>query len=122
MGTVTYTIPPIDPGAGKPESHGGVKIVRRLAKCLMGATYATGGDELAVPSAPPGGTLASIAIHSAPSLPAGISLRVVFSTSAPKIMAMDEDNTSGIEAELSNGNAALVAQVVWVEFVWTIGV
>lgn len=122
MGTVTTTAGPYASGSPKTVySTGGRRLVRKVTKNLMGATYATSGDTVTKPDAPPGGTLLCINILADPNRPAGISFTWDGSTSTPKIIAYDEDNTSGIEAELANGSAALVAQVLYIEWIYTVG-
>lgn len=122
MGTVTTTAGPYANGSPKTvTSRGGMRIERKITKNLMGATYATGGDTVTKPDAPPGGTLIAVQILADENRPAGISMTWNGSASTPKILAYDEDNTSGIEAELTNANAALAAVVVWLEWIYTVG-
>lgn len=121
MGTVTETVPPIAGGTKKSVSDGGgVRFERLLGKHLMGATYATGGDTITMPAAPAGGTLFCVSILAYTRV-AGMHIDWNLDTTTPKLIAYDEDNTSGIEAELSNGNAALAAVVVFLEFIYKIG-
>ncbi len=121
MGTVTTTVTPVSSGSPKTiQSKGGLRIERVLGKHLMGATYATGGDTITMPGTPPGGTLFCVHILAYDRV-AGLSLHWDGSVSTPKIKAFDEDNTSGIEAELANANAALAAVVVYLEFIYKIG-
>lgn len=99
---------------------GGVQAIEILTKGTMGATYATGGDTVAIPSAPTNFDLFAVEIVSYTRVP-GISIHWDQSTSAPKLIAYDEDNTSGIEAELANANAALAACVVTLRFIFVAG-
>lgn len=120
MGTTVETTPPFKAGANKDNSQGGIRMERRYAIHTMGATYATGGDTVTLPAAPPGGTLWCVHILSYTRV-AGMSIHWNKDTSTPKLIAYDEDNTSGIEAELANASAALAAVVVHLEFIYTIG-
>ncbi len=124
MGTVTTTAGPYQGGSPKTvASRGGVQFVRKITKNLMGATYATGGDTVTKPDAPPGGTLFCVHVLAAPNLPVGIDLVWDGAVGATvKILAYDEDNTSGVAAELANASAALVAQVLYIEWIYTVGV
>lgn len=121
MGTVTHTVAPVQGGDLPVASRGGIRFKTVRSKSLMGATYATGGDTVTLPTAPDGYSLYEVRITSSPSLPVGISLHWDGSTSTPKILAYDEDNTSGVQAELANASAALVAAVVFLEFVYKSG-
>lgn len=120
MGTTTESTPAFRGGASKDASLGGIRIERLYTKHVMGATYATNGDTITLPAAPPGGTLWCVHILAYTRV-AGMSLHWNESTTTPKIVAFDEDNTSGIEAELANANAALAAVNVFLELIYTVG-
>lgn len=119
MGTVTQTVAPMKLGSPKTvASRGGRRIERLLGKHLMGATYATGGDTITMPTAPPGGTLFAINVVSY-TPQAGVLIQWDQSTSTPKLKVFVE--SAGTSAELANGNAGQAATVVFLEFLYTVG-
>lgn len=119
MGTMVTVVPPTAGGTKKTVSTGGIRYEKLIGEFTMGATYATGGDTLPLPVVP-GGTLRCVSILYYERV-AGMSLHWDGSTSTPKIKAFDEDNASGIEAELANASSALAAVEVIVEYVFRIG-
>jgi hypothetical protein len=121
MGTVTHTIAPRRAGEPPVVSQGGYREIRLRSKSLMGATYATGGDTVTEPDVPSGYDLQEVRITSAPALLATYTLHWDGSVSTPKIEAYVENATTGISAELGSGSAALAAQVVFLEFIYTSG-
>lgn len=118
MGSMVEVETPLEGGTRKPVSEAGIKFIHLYGKQTMGATYATGGDTVAVPDAPPGYTLWCLDILSAVGLPAGFTLAWDGDSDEPKILAYDEDDTSGVQAELANGNAALAAVEVYLDFIY----
>jgi len=99
---------------------GGLRVYEVLTRGTMGATYATGGDTVAIPTAPTNYDLWAVEIVSYTRV-AGISIHWDQSTSAPKLIAYDEDDTSGIEAQLANASTALAAAVVTLRFIFVAG-
>ncbi len=119
MGTLVTVVPPASGGTLKTVSKGGMRYERLIGEFTMGATYATGGDTLPLPTVP-GGTLRCVSILHYERV-AGMSVHWDGSVSAPKIIAFDEDNASGIEAELANASSALAAVEVIVEYIFRVG-
>lgn len=118
MGTTVEVEVPVEGGTRKAVSEAGVRFIHLYGKHTMGATYATGGDTVALPSAPPGYTLWCVNILSAPGLPAGHTLQWDGTEATPKILAYDEDNTTGIQAELAADSAALAAVELYLDFIY----
>lgn len=120
MGTLVTLVAPASAGAKKDYSEGGIVYDVKYGEFTMGATYATGGDTVPLPDAPPGGVLRAVEIVHYDRL-AGMSIHWDGSTVTPKLVAFDEDNVSGIEAELANASAALAAVDVILRFIYRIG-
>lgn len=120
MGTAAEVITPTEGGTRKAESQGGVRIVRKFGTYTFPATYATGGDTVPQPDAPAGGTLISVHIVHADA-PAGMTPKWTGNTTTVKILVTDEDNTSGISAELANANAAMSGLALHLEWIYRIG-
>jgi hypothetical protein len=120
MGTIVLTQSPLRASTDPAVSRGGLRTAEYLAKCTMGATYATGGDTVTTPSAPTNYDLFAVEVisHNAG---AGIDIEWNQSTSAPKLIAYDEDNTSGVAAQVSDGSSALAAVVVFLRFIYVSG-
>lgn len=108
MGSMVVVTNPRSFGDAPVASRGGVRKRELYGEALMGATYATGGDTLPTPPTISGFTLWAVSILAYERV-AGMSLHWNFDTATPKIVAFDEDNASGIEAELANASAALAA-------------
>lgn len=120
MGTLATVVEPTEGGAAPMDARGGVRWVRKIGEYTFPATYASGGDTVPLPDAPPGGTLRCVSIvHAA--TPAGIDVRWDGDTAEPELLAYDEDNTSGVAAELANGNGQLDGLVVILEFLYRVG-
>lgn len=122
MGTVVHTRGAFEAGSPPSVSRGSIREKRLRLKSTMGATYATGGDTVPLPTAPSGYDLDEVRITSSPALPAGITLHWDGSVATPKIVATDEDNTTGISAELASASAALAAAVLYLELVYVSGI
>lgn len=119
MGTTVEVEVPLEGGTRKTVSEAGIKFIHKYGKHTMGATYANpGGDTVSMPDVPPGYTLWCVNILAAPGLPAGYSLVWDGSETTPKIIAYDEDGTSGIQAELTNSSAALAAVELYLDFIY----
>ena len=99
---------------------GGLRVEEMATVGTMGATYATGGDSVAIPTPPPNYDLWAVEIISYTRI-AGYSIHWNQSVSTPKLIAYDEDGTSGIEAELANASNALAAVVVYLRFIFVAG-
>lgn len=121
MGTTVEQLGPLVRASRKAvDSTGGVGAESILMKHTMGATYATGGDTIALPAAPPGCTLFAVHVISHNAGP-GMTIVWDHSTSTPKLLWYDEDNTSGVAAEGGNGVNTLAAVVVFLELIYTRG-
>lgn len=119
MGTLTATATHRR-GGYKEESRGGVRLESIYVVTAGAATYATSGDTLPTPTVPTGWTLLSIELVWWDKA-AGITIKWNGNTSTPKLIAFDEDNTSGIEAELANGNAQLNGLAMHFRYNYRIG-
>jgi hypothetical protein len=120
MGTLTVVTPPTAGSTRKTVSEGGVRFEMEIAELTGAATYATNGDVLPIPTRPTGWVLKAIeVVHAA--TPAGITVRWNGNTTTPKLLAYDEDNTSGVQAELANADTQLASIVVVLRYVWRVG-
>jgi|GEM_PF-6339491 len=122
MGTIVFTQAPIESSEPPATSRGGgVRVKNFLATMTMGATYATGGDTVTAAATITGYDLFAVEVisHNAG---AGIDIVWDHSTSTPKLIAYDEDGTSGIAAQLGNGSSALAAVVVYLRYVYVAGI
>lgn len=119
MGTVTHSRAPFESGELPVVSRAGIRTKRLRSTSLMGATYATSGDTVTLPTAPAGYTLDEVKITSAIGLPAGFILTWDGNKTTPKIIAYDP--ATGTHAQLANASAALAAVVLYLEFVYVSG-
>ena len=114
---VAYTVNPFRVGSPAPVSRGAKTVEYYHAKVTMPDAYSSGGT-VAKPTVPDNLSLWALEVieHTAG---AGFDIRWNGSTSAPKLLMYDEDNTSGIAAEVS-GDVSTIA--VWLRFIYTTGV
>lgn len=120
MGTLAEVIAPSAGGTRKTVSEGGIRYEMWYGEFTFPATYATNGDTVPKPQGPAGGTLKAVqVVHAA--LPAGIDVQWDGGTSTIKLKAFDEDNTSGVAAELANGNGQLDGITAILGFLYRIG-
>lgn len=121
MGALVYTQTPFTASKEPAVSvGGGIRAHEVYATATFGATYATGGQTFTQPTVPTNYDLWAVEVlaHDAG---AGIDIRWDLSTATPKLLAYDEDDTSGIAAQLANSSAALAAVVVKLRLVYVAG-
>jgi hypothetical protein len=117
MGTVAYTETPQRGGSPAPVARGAVTYNLYYAKVTMSASYASGGDTVTKPTVPDNQALWALEVieHTAG---AGIDIRWNGNTTTPKLLMYDEDNTSGVAAEITGDQSAVS---VFLRFIYKTG-
>lgn len=120
MTTTIYTTAPVFPAELPTKGAGSMRFQRAYAVATLGTQYDTGGNEVALPDAPDGYDLWCVVVLNH-NLGPGLDVWWNQSPSAPKLLVYDEDNTSGIAAELADNDTNHAAKILFLELIYKSG-
>lgn len=121
MGSLVFTQNPFQSSEQPAVSRGGGKrSISFLSKATFGTQYDTGGQTFTQPTVPTNFVLFLVEVidHN---LGAGIDVRWNLDATTPKLLAYDEDNTSGVAAEVADDATTYAANIVFLRLTYVAG-